>query len=54
MNGFFSSTRYQQEFDLEGETGLVVRSIGTSVTLTSDTEVAFSTPVAAQSPEQLM
>ncbi|XP_066911798.1 C2 domain-containing protein 5-like [Clytia hemisphaerica] len=45
---------YQQQFDLEGETGLVVRSIGTSVTLLSenDNNTFFSTPITAQSPEQ--
>ena len=29
----FAFPRYQQTFDLEGVTGLVVRGIGTSVTL---------------------
>lgn len=29
----FAIPRYQQTFDLEGVTGLVVRGIGTSVTL---------------------
>ena len=27
------SLRYQQKFDLEGDTGIVVRGIGTAVTL---------------------
>ena len=31
----FSHSRYQQHFDLEGESGIVVRGIGTAVTVST-------------------
>jgi len=49
-------SRYHQQFDLEGETGIVVRGIGTSVTLSSESDNAVFTqqPLCAQSPDQHM
>ena len=34
-NSFISHSRYQQHFDLEGESGIVVRGIGTAVTVST-------------------
>lgn len=41
-DSFFS--RYHQCFDLEGEFGIVVRGIGTAVTLTWITSSGYPTP----------
>ena len=46
MSDWFFS--YQQYFDLEGETGLVVRAIGTSVTLVKDSSGGL--PIVGNSP----
>ena len=33
LRGYVDHSRYQQKFDLEGDTGIVVRGIGTAMTL---------------------
>ena len=36
------TSRYQQKFDLEGESGIVVRGIGTAVTLAKEDPIAVA------------